>query len=209
MIKIKFCGLKKVEDFQKAIELKATYAGFIFYKKSPRYISPKKVKKMIKTNKNKLIKTVGVFVDENIEKVKSIFHGCKLDVIQFHGEETQDYLQKINFPYWKVLKIKKTTNLKIAKNYQTPFILLDTYDSKKKGGTGKMIDLEILHKTSLIKKKWIFAGGINQENITNFFSYNPYCLDINSGVEKAAGEKDHFKMTKLVKIIESFNQKKK
>ena len=114
MVKVKICGITNLEDAQAAQSLGASALGFVFYPKSPRYILPQAAQKII-SQLNKKIKKIGVFVNADLASVKKIARLCGLDILQFHGDETPDFIRKVKG--YKIIKAFK--GLKIAK----PFFL--------------------------------------------------------------------------------------
>ena len=196
--RIKICGMTNLSDAKMCAENGADFLGFIFYEKSARYIVPDKAEKIIKKLRAGYpdIKTVGVFVNSRIEKVRSIKESCHLDYLQLHGDESPEYIKKLEGKVIKAFRVGKDSRIvpEIDK-YETDYILLDTLHDHKYGGTGSSFDWELLNKLS--KKKVFLAGGINPENYSRSISFQPYAVDLNSGVEKRPGIKDE----KLVKNI--------
>jgi len=196
--RIKICGMTNLSDAKMCAENGADFLGFIFYEKTARYIAPEKAEIIIKKLKTGYpdIKTVGVFVNSNPEEVKSIKEKCRLDYLQLHGDETPEYINHLEGKVIKAFRVGKDSRIvpEIDK-YETDYILLDTLHDHKYGGTGSSFDWELLNKLS--KKKVFLAGGINPENYSRAISFQPYAVDLNSGVEKRPGVKDE----KLVKNI--------
>ncbi|MCD7739840.1 MAG: phosphoribosylanthranilate isomerase [Candidatus Gastranaerophilales bacterium] len=202
-MKIKFCGLQTIEDIYYINEAMPDFAGFIFAEKSKRKISYNQAFKMKKALNNH-IKAAGVFVNEKIENIILAINMGIIDLIQLHGDENNDYIKelksKIDFPVIKAIKsdsdIIRNINSTIA-----DYILIDSYNSNSFGGTGISFDWRIIPKTN---KKIFLAGGLNSENIIQAVKeVNPYCVDINSGVE-TNGKKDRNKIIEIIKIIKGY-----
>lgn len=197
MVKIKICGLQCLEDISYVNEAKIDFAGFIFAEKSKRKVSVEQAKKM-KGALSSDIKSVGVFVNEKINRIKEIAELKIIDLIQLHGNETNEYIKnlrlEINLPVIKALKADEQLKLNIDKTI-ADYILIDSVSDNHFGGTGKVFDYNLIPKTN---KKIFVAGGLNALNIQNAINLTPYCLDINSGVE-TEGKKDRKKILEIVK----------
>lgn len=200
MTKIKFCGLTRVEDIKIANEIFPEFIGFVFAKKSRRYITPKKAAELKKILRREIF-SVGVFVDEKIELVADLAKKNIFDLIQLHGAEDENYISNLkNFTDKKIIKavqIKNADDLKLAENFSSDFILLDSG-----AGTGKKFDWGILKN---FRKKYFLAGGLNPENISNAIKIlNPFAVDVSSGIE-TDGVKDAEKMKNFVEKVRSEN----
>ena len=169
----------------------------IFYEKSTRYITLKQAQVLVDFSKNKRIKPVGVFVNENLEAVKSFIKNLNLKIVQFHGKENDEYIkeikQKSNVKVIKSISIKDKEDFRQINNYQTnDFFLLDYKPEKDDlpGGNAKQFDWSLLSSLN-INKPWFLSGGINKSNINKIKNYaNPNGIDLSSGVEEAPGIKN-------------------
>jgi phosphoribosylanthranilate isomerase len=190
MVKIKVCGIKNKEDALRAVSLGAWALGFIFYKKSPRYISPEVAAKIIQALPKKVV-SVGVFVNETEAQISRIAKSCGLKAIQFHGDESPAFCKKFKgVMIIKAIRIKNKADFKKANNFKTDFVLFDTYQKQLFGGTGKHFDWSLLENRKGLKSKVILSGGLNQENIGKAISsVEAYAFDVSSGVEKRPGKK--------------------
>lgn len=210
MTKIKICGLSRIEDIEYVNELLPDYAGFVFAK-SKRQVALEKAEILIK-KLNRDIKTVGVFVNEDILTVKNIADKLKLKVIQFHGSEDAEYLSNFNgFTVWKAVSIKaEENNLPSITEYQKEIDKTDKYDAEAvlldssvkgaKGGTGVNFDWDIIPKLN-INKKLILAGGLSVVNVKEaVLKVQPYAVDISSGVE-TDGVKDFNKIKNFIERV--------
>ena len=196
---IKFCGMTRKEDIDFAIEIKANAIGFIFAPSS-RQIDCKKAVQLSENIRE--IAKVGVFVDEDINTIKQIRHQCNLDYIQLHGNETPEYCAALGSGVIKAFRVKDVTVLEQMSKYSSvEKYLLDAFVPGIAGGTGKQIDVEILSRLHNWEKI-ILAGGLTPDNISRILPYNPFGVDINSGVENKPGIKDHDKMKNIIMIIE-------
>lgn len=202
-MKIKICGLTSIEDIYIINETKPDYAGFIFVSDSKRKINISLAKEM-KSILDKNIKTVGVFVNERIQKIKETADAKVIDIIQLHGNEDNNYIQELkkitNLQIIKALKADKNLKENID-SIQTNCVLIDSYNKTGFGGTGETFNWGLIPKTD---KKIFLAGGLNTQNIINAIeTVKPYCVDINSGVE-TNGRKDKQKITEIIQKIKGY-----
>lgn len=206
---VKVCGLTKLNQIKDLIDLKVDFLGFIFYENSPRYVLNYLSLEQISEINHQA--KVGVFVNEDLEKIIEISEKAKLNFIQLHGDETEEFIselrQKLNskIAVIKVIRIgnltenleSKILNLKSKIDY----LLFDT-DSKAFGGTGKTFDWNILNDIE-IPIPYFLSGGISLENIHQLSTINhqPIALDINSKFEIEAGNKDLEKIKEFIKLL--------
>ncbi|MBW2648816.1 MAG: phosphoribosylanthranilate isomerase [Deltaproteobacteria bacterium] len=200
MIEIKICGITNLDDALAVYENGADALGFIFYPKSPRYISPEKAKKIIE-NIPREITRVGVFVNHRAREVKGIIEFCGLNLVQLHGNETPEYCRQ--FPESIVIKSfspRTDDDLQTLKDYPVKAILVDAHDPGLYGGTGKTSNWELASKIR-DSHPLILSGGLNIDNIMDAIdTVHPHAVDINSGVESSPGKKDHDKVRKIIEI---------
>ena len=207
---LKVCGLTKMDQIQELISLNVDFLGFIFYEKSPRYVlhhlSLKEIAEIPHFGK------VGVFVNESIEKIAEITEKAKLNFIQLHGDEDEEFILQLrqilgnNIKIIKVIRIGNQSFDELQKTInQQPstvnYLLFDT-DSKAFGGTGKTFDWQILNEIE-IPIPYFLSGGISLENIHQLSTINhqPLALDINSKFEIEAGIKDIEKIKTLKSLL--------
>ena len=205
---IKFCGMTDVNDIQFASDNEyVNYIGIIFSDMSPRQVSLKQAEVLVNacTNKKPI---VGVFMDQSANFIKNIINNIDLSIIQFHGNETLDFCNSFNKKFIKTLHISKEYNT-MDKNFSKDAhaFLLDNSIGKIHGGTGKCFDWNILKndanlKDLIITKPYFIAGGLNSNNIIELINkYNPYGVDVSSGVESSIGKKDHQLMKKFIENV--------
>lgn len=200
-MKIKICGITNYEDAKLACDLGADAIGFIFYKKSKRSVEAEEVKNIISKLPAFILK-VGVFVNERIDIVNQIMQDCKLNIAQLHGDENVEYLNEINFPAVKALRISNNYDYNILKQYLNFNILLDTFNNNEFGGTGTNFKWDTI--PSDIKSKIILAGGIKEENLEEIFSnILPYAIDVSSSLEEFPGKKNK---SKMLSFFEKYNK---
>jgi phosphoribosylanthranilate isomerase len=194
-MKLKVCGLTKMDQIQELISLNTDFLGFIFYEKSPRFVlnhlSLEEISEINHQGK------VGVFVNESIEKIAKITEKTNLNFIQLHGDEDENFIIELKKNVKKEVKLIKVFRVGETFNFQfsvfnslVDYFLFDT-DSKAFGGTGKTFDWQILNEIE-IQIPYFLSGGISLENIENLKILNqkPLVLDINSKFETEPGIKN-------------------
>ncbi len=199
-VKVKICGITNYKDAAAAVEMGADLLGFNFYPKSPRYIPADEAAKII-SRLPAFVDIVGVFVNASFEQIQKVTGRCQLNWVQLHGDEDPAFcksLLKLNTRIIKAIHIKDQKDIQQAENYLSDAILLDAFDSKKYGGTGKTFDWNIIGYTS---KRIFLAGGINPDNAAAAARLDIYAVDVCSGIESEPGKKDHKKMSKLFENI--------
>ena len=201
-VKIKICGMTQLKDALFAIEQGADAVGFIFYKKSPRSTTMKAVRDII-LKLPPLAGTVGVFVDETVERVNKVADYCGLDMVQLHGDESPAFCRKIHRRVIKAFRVKDFQSIKKLRKYSVSGFLLDTFSDNLHGGTGKTFDWNLVLPAKKIGPV-ILAGGLTPSNIRQAVSQvRPYGVDVCSGVEKSPGVKDPEKVRAFLTNIRS------
>lgn len=205
MTKIKICGIINKEDALWAINLGVDALGFVFAD-SPRKVSPRIAQEIIEFLPP-FISSVGVFVNEDREKVKEIARNCNLTTLQFHGEESPSYCQGFRKKVVKAFRIKDESILKKISQYKVDAYLLDTYSPEGYGGTGKTFNWDIARKIKELGIPVVLSGGLNPANVKEAINkVRPYAVDVSSGVEKEKGKKDPEKLKNFVKIVRELNE---
>lgn len=201
-VKVKICGMTQLKDAVFAAEQGADAIGFIFYKKSPRSVTMKTVREII-LKLPPLIDTVGVFVDESVDRVNKIADYCGLDLVQLHGDESPAFCRKIHRRVIKAFRVKDLQSIKELEKYSVSGFLLDTFTDNLHGGTGKTFDWNLALPAKKIGPV-ILAGGLTPRNIRQAISQaRPYGVDVCSGVEKSPGIKDPEKVRAFLTNIRS------
>ncbi|HPQ42692.1 MAG TPA: phosphoribosylanthranilate isomerase [Syntrophales bacterium] len=204
-MEIKICGITSLDDAMAACEAGADALGFIFYQRSPRYLSPKRAREIIGKLPQEVAK-VGVFVNDQPERIEHISGICGLDFLQFHGDETPRFCSR--FPAATVIKAlspQSAADLEQLTDYPVRAILVDAVAPGLYGGTGKISNWG-LAGTIGETHPLILSGGLNSSNIEDAITaVSPRAVDINSGVESSPGKKDHDKVREIIRIIRSAN----
>lgn len=202
MTKVKICGITNLEDAQLSAKFGADALGFNFYPKSPRYILPMDARKIIDELPEDVL-NVGVFVNEDLEKIVKIVQTANLDTIQLHGEETPEFAkelkEKIGLKIIKAFRVSSEFKPEDVLQYKVDAILLDAYSAKEHGGTGETFDWEIARKVKEIFPKIYLAGGLSEKNVSEAILFNePFFVDTCSKLEKSKGLKDKNKVKKFI-----------
>ncbi len=202
MIKVKICGITNAADAKAAVDAGADYIGFVFAP-SPRQASPDEVKKIVESIPLS-VSTVGVFVDEDRERVEKIVADCRLSYVQFHGEEPPELCNDFGSRAIKAVRVRDELSLAGLEDYRVAAFLLDSYASDKAGGTGKTFSWDIAVKAKTLGKPIILSGGLNKDNVTDAITtVRPYAVDVSSGVESSPGRKDHKLLTEFIHLAKS------
>jgi len=201
MIKTKICGITNLEDALASLFSGAGAIGFVFYKKSPRFIEPQKAGNIARILPKKILK-VGVFVDEQERTVKKTAKLCNLDMLQFHGNESAEYCRKFKgYKVIKAFKVSKEIDLRQLKKYKVFGYLFDTFSKVKVGGTGRKFNWNLLKNTDKISGQVFLSGGLTSVNVLSAIKkINPDWVDVSSSVESKPGKKDHKKVQKFIKV---------
>ena len=198
---IKVCGVTNDYDLKNLIKLDIDAIGFNRDKNSPRYVSLEFLESSSRFF-NKKISPVIVFVNESREEIEKAISFFKNPILQFHGDESQEFCSSFNLPFIKAISMNKTDHMKQILDFDDAFaILLDSGGQKIRGGTGKTFDWKLIPKE--IKNNLIIAGGLNSNNITTLIkNYVPYGIDLASGVESRPGKKDIAQLEYFLKIVD-------
>ena len=201
MTAVKLCGLKRAEDVLAANLLMPDFVGFVFAKKSKRYITPETAEEL-KSLLDQDIKAVGVFVDEDINVVATYLEEGIIDIAQLHGSEDDGYVRelkkKTGKQVIKAFRVIDETDLLDASLSSADYILLDAGS-----GDGRVFDWSVLNG---FERPYFLAGGLTCENVAGAVeSLRPFGVDVSSGIE-TGGAKDPVKMNEFVNIVRSMKE---
>ncbi len=191
-MRVKICGITNYNDAMLSIRAGADALGFVFYPKSPRYISPKKAKEIIK-KLPPFIEKVGLFVEETPEKINRISKDSQITLAQIHFDIDEEFLKKIDFPTLPVIRAKEAKDLEHFNNH---YRLVDAY-CESFGGSGKRLNLEWFKDRD--NSKIIIAGGLTPDNVRQLQGYGFYACDVSSGTESKKGVKDPIKVEEFIR----------
>ena len=195
-MRVKICGITNYNDAMQAIDAGADALGFVFYRESPRYITPSDAKKIIE-KLPPFIGRVGLFVNEGVDTIDTISKYCDLTLCQIHFEVDEEALDMIGSKAMPVVRAKEA---KDVLQYKDRYRLVDAY-CEEYGGSGKRLNLEWFKGVDC--SKIILAGGLNPDNLDELKGYGFYGVDVSSGVEKLKGKKDHAKVSKFIENAKS------
>ena len=212
MIKVKICGITNIEDALAASRSGADALGFIFSKKSPRCVSTDTANKIIQ-QLGPFITTVGVFVNESKEAVADIAGTVGLDCLQFHGDEPAAYCNSFckQYEVIKTLFPSDSPFRKAISAYAVDAFLFDVRYEDKQRGTALLAQAVLKEVKVLIQegKRIIISGGLNFANVGRVLKYNPYAVDVASGIEQLVGKKDIKTMSMFVRKVKGCENNEK
>lgn len=193
MTKVKLCGLSRESDIAAVNKLKPDLVGFVFAKKSKRYVSPEQAEHL-KSLLAPGILAAGVFVNEPVEAVAELLDRGVIDVAQLHGSEDDDYIARLRAltgkPIFRAFKVKSEADLPAIESCAADLVLLDSG-----AGTGKTFDWSLVRS---VQRPYFLAGGLDPDNIADAIAaLHPYGVDVSSGIE-TDGVKDESKMAAFV-----------
>lgn len=199
--RVKICGITRVEDALAAVNAGADAIGLVFYAPSPRAVTVEQAQK-IAAAIPPFVSVVGLFVNAPKAEIGSVLSRVRLDILQFHGDETAEDCEQINLPYYKAIRVKADTNLiQCAQQYRTAkALLLDAFSEAAMGGTGQTFEWNLIPAN--LPKPVILAGGLNAENVgLAIRQVSPYAVDVSGGVEADKGIKDAVKITAFMQGV--------
>lgn len=188
MTRVKICGIQTLEQAMWAVEAGADALGFIFAP-SRRKIHPELAREII-LKLPPFVSKVGVFVNEQRYVVEELGTFCKLDVLQFHGQEPPEYFRRWSYQVIKAFSVDNDWEAEELNKFEADAYLLDTKVEGLPGGAGKTFDWQKALAAKEYGKPIILAGGLNPDNVAEAISLvKPYAVDVSSGVEQS-GVKD-------------------
>ena len=202
MTKIKLCGISRASDIAEANLLQPDFIGFVFAKKSSRFVAPEQacgLKKLLRPE----IRAVGVFVNESPEAVAALLNRGVIDLAQLHGSEDGEYIRRLRdlteSPLIQAFRIRSKEDLSRAEASAADEILLDAG-----AGSGTVFDWSLLRN---MERRYFLAGGLNPENVRAAIrDLHPYGVDVSSGIETDA-RKDRTKMAAFVAAVREENRR--
>ncbi|MBO6141162.1 MAG: phosphoribosylanthranilate isomerase [Ruminococcus sp.] len=206
MVKTKICGIRRPQDIEFLNLYRPEYAGFILSAGFKRSINAQTFCEL-KKELDSSIKAVGVFVDEKLSEIKK-HYADKLDVIQLHGNEGDEYISKLREFFggeiWKAVRAKTAEDIELADKLSADKLVIDSFVEGKVGGTGKQADTEVIKKAR-ITKPFFIAGGVSEQNVKSLIEMlRPFGADISSSVE-TDGFKDKDKIGRIITLIREEN----
>ena len=204
--RIKICGITRAEDADAAVEAGADALGLVFYPPSPRAVNVGQAVDAV-GNVPAFVSVTALFVNPTVEEVQRVLDSVRIDLIQFHGDEDDDFCRQFKRPYIKALRVRQASDV-VASCLRFPgalAILLDSYKPGVPGGTGETFDWSLIPETP--PKPIILAGGLEPENVASAITQiRPFAVDISGGVEASKGIKDHSKIEEFVNEVYRVDQ---
>lgn len=190
MVQIKICGITNVDDALAAVESGADALGFNFYRKSPRYVAPGVVRRIVEQLPPGAL-CVGVFVNEDADSLRRIVAEAGLGAAQLHGDESPEFCRALGgVMRIKALRVGEGFVAEEITRFDTEAILLDAFTTDAFGGTGRTFDWEVARRARELVPKLFLAGGLTTENVSEAVrAVRPFAVDVCSGVETAPGRK--------------------
>ena len=204
MVKVKICGITNLEDARDSVKAGCNALGFVFYKKSPRYIEPDKAKAIIERLPKNIIK-IGVFVNGKEKEIKKVARLCRLDMLQFHGDESPEFCKRFKgYKIIKAFRVKDKINLSKISIYKTFAYLFDTFVKSRIGGTGKSFNWKLLDALDRISCPVFLSGGLNAKNVKEAIKkVKPAWVDASSSLEIRPGKKDRNKIREFINVVKN------
>ena len=190
-MRTKICGITSYEDAMMAIEAGADALGFVFYEKSPRYVTLTQAKEIIQ-KLPPFVEKVALFVNVDAQSVNATCHTVGATLAQIHFEADSSFYDALTIPHIKVIRAKAKEDIS---KYSDEYRLVDAY-CETYGGAGKRINTEWFDGVDC--SKIILAGGLSPENVTSLKKYGFYGVDVSSGVEQSHGKKDAQKVKEFI-----------
>jgi len=193
-VRVKICGITRVEDAHAAIDAGADMLGLNFYAKSPRYVELDRARQ-IRAAIGSRAALVGVFVNAERAYIDDRLRAASLDMLQFSGDEDATALASWSVPSIATCRLKPGEVSSVTTR-PADYVLFDAFDAKLHGGSGSRIPLAQLRRLDLSRA--FVAGGLNPDNVAEVAALDPYAVDCASGVESSPGVKDHDKLRSFV-----------
>lgn len=196
-VRVKMCGMTRIDDIQKAIQLGVNAIGLVFYPQSPRAVGIKEARSLLR-DIPPFVNTVAVLVNPKVSDVTQLLDELPIDFLQFHGDESPAFCEQFQHPYIKALHGDEPL---IFNDYSSAkAILLDSATKTLRGGTGQTFNWELIPDAR--NKPLILAGGLNELNVASAVaSCAPFAVDVCSGVEVSPGVKDPIKMQRFLDAL--------
>ncbi len=192
MVRVKICGITNLKDALVAVEAGADALGFVFYEKSPRYITPKKALEIVE-KLPPFVERVGLFVNATCKEINSICKEAKMSLAQIHFEADEELYEDLETSYLRVIRATCKEDLE---RFKSEFRIVDAF-VQSYGGEGKRVDISWFDNIDC--SNIILAGGLTYSNVEEVKKLGFYGFDVSSGVEKLKGKKDSKKIYEFIK----------
>jgi len=199
--RVKICGITRAEDAQAAAAHGADAIGLIFYRPSPRYVTPERAREIVEATPA-FVATVAVFVNPAREDVETVIGESGVTLLQFHGDETPEFCRSFPRPYIKAARIRPGLDLikYLSAHGAARAWMLDSFHEDLWGGTGGAFDWSLVPRDA--GKPVILSGGLTSDNVASAVKrVRPYAVDVSTGVEAAKGIKDAAKIAAFIGAV--------
>lgn len=197
MTRVKFCGLMHKEDVVRAVKLGVDALGFVFYAPSSRSVTPDHAA-ILTSSVPAFVTRVGLFVNEQPESIQKVFERTRLNLIQYHGDESPEFCDAVGLPFIKAFRVRPEIDIETEMDRypNASGFLLDTYVKGQPGGTGERFDWGLIPQSDA---PIILAGGLSPDNVKDAIErVAPWALDVSGGIETKPGRKDPDKMARFM-----------
>ena len=195
-MRVKICGITNLEDALDAVSAGADALGFVFYEKSPRYISPQKAREIV-DRLPPFVERVGLFVNVDADTINRICDESRMSLAQIHFEAPDTLYSALKIKHLKVVRAKSANDLhRFEGEYRIVDAFVESY-----GGEGKRVDPAWFKGVDC--SRIILAGGLNAQNVVQMLQFPFYGVDISSGLEQRKGKKDKMKMQNFIKVVKN------
>jgi phosphoribosylanthranilate isomerase len=201
-MRIKVCGIRRVEDALLAAELGAWAVGFVFWPGSPRFIDPFRARRISAILPPWLV-PVGVFVDQPVEYIAGVASLVRLGAVQLHGSESAATIERLQHRVIKAIPVGADFDVAVLEAVPArTVVLLDAHDPERRGGTGSTVDWTRAAAAAR-RRPVLLAGGLRPENVRHAVeTVRPVGIDVSSGVEVSPGVKDHERLRALFAALD-------
>ncbi|NVK39591.1 MAG: phosphoribosylanthranilate isomerase [Gammaproteobacteria bacterium] len=204
--RVKVCGITRIEDAMAAVEAGADAIGLVFYEPSPRFVRIEQAK-AIAASVPAFVSVVALFVNAEPEYVQEVLNNVRIDLLQFHGDEENDFCGQFQRPFIKAQRVRQASDV-VASSLRFPDalgILLDSYKPGVPGGTGETFDWSLIPESKT--KPLILAGGLTPDNVASAIEQvQPFAVDVSGGVEQSKGIKDPVKIDAFLSEVYGVNR---
>lgn len=207
-IRTKICGFTRPEDARAAAQLGVDAVGLVFFAKSKRAVDIQQAKAIVAALPP-FVTVVALFVNETAEQIRETLRQVPIDVIQFHGDEDDEFCRQFDRPYLKAVRVQNAADIQTASSKfpHARAVLFDAYHPNEYGGTGLQFDWKLL--ADYRDKPWVLAGGLNAGNVAEAVRISgAKAVDVSGGVESSGGIKDVQKMAAFLHAVAEADTKR-
>lgn len=201
MTRIKCCGMTRVEDAVLAARLGADAIGLVFTPRSRRCVGIEQARAIVRALPP-FIATVALFMDDDAARVREVIATVQPDLLQFHGDESDDWCTQFDRPFLKAIAMGEGPEAlgRLGDYPSAAGLLLDGHARGEGGGQGRAFDWSLLPRT--LQRPWVLAGGLDPDNVAAaVHRARPWAVDVASGIEASPGIKDAAKMERFIAAV--------